>query len=182
MEINTSTGHQETTRFKFLILRFSSFGDVTQCLSVPSKLAEKFPNCEIHWAIREDLAPLLQDHPHIQKVWTLSRRSGLQEILKLGQQLANQNYTHVYDAHNSTRSWTLSLYLKARAPRFQFIRKSQKRWHRFLLFKFHITKYRMHRSGQRDLLEPLQKGVSRKVYPRHLSFFCNRMNYSPCRT
>lgn len=146
---------------KFLILRFSSFGDVTQCLSVPSKIAESYPNSEIHWAVRADLSSLLNQHPHIDKIWTLPRKSGFKELLALGRELSQQNFTHVYDAHNSTRSLFLSTYLKLTSPRIHLVRKSQKRWKRFLLFKLRINRYRMPFSGQRDLIEPLEKwGIS----------------------
>lgn len=142
--------------FKFLILRFSSFGDVTQCLSVPSKIAQQYQRAKIHWAIRADLASLLENHPHIHHIWKLPRKSGFRELLELARTLNSENYTHVYDAHNSTRSWFLSTYLKIFSPRFQFIRKSQKRWKRFLLFKFRVNLYRQPLSGQRDLIEPLK--------------------------
>lgn len=145
------------TQKKFLLLRFSSFGDVTQCLSVPTKLAEKFPDSEIHWAIREDLASLLAHHPHIHKIWALPRQSGGRELLALAQTLREQNFTHIYDAHNSTRSLFISLYLKLFNFKIDLLRKSQKRWKRFLLFKLRKNTYRMPRSGQRDLLEPLVK-------------------------
>ncbi len=152
------------TQKKFLILRFSSFGDVTQCLSVPTKIAEKFPDSVIHWAIRADLSSLLENHPHIHKIWSLPRKSGRQELMKLAQDLSSENFTHVYDAHNSTRSTFLSIYLKISNWNTTVLRKSQKRWKRFLLFKFHKNTYRMPRSGQRDLLEPLKKwGITEEL-------------------
>ncbi len=70
------------SRNKILIIRFSSFGDVTQALSIPSKLAELGPS-EIHWAIRQDLAPLLEGHPHIHKIWKLDRKTGLPGLWQL---------------------------------------------------------------------------------------------------
>ncbi|MFN8790869.1 MAG: glycosyltransferase family 9 protein [Bdellovibrionales bacterium] len=142
---------------KFLILRFSSFGDVTQCLSVPSKIAEKFPKATIHWAVRADLSSLLENHPHIHRIWAFPRKAGLRELWQMGVQLQAEGFTHVYDAHNSTRSLFLSLFLKLRNPGIQLLRKSQKRWKRILLFKFRINRYRQPFSGQRDLLEPLKK-------------------------
>lgn len=149
------------TQRKFLILRFSSFGDVTQCLSVPTKIAEKFPHCEIHWAIREDLSSLLENHPHIQKIWSLPRKSGRKELWEFAHRLKAENFTHVYDAHNSTRSLFISFFLKITNWNIIVLRKSQKRWKRFLLFKFRKNTYRMPLSGQRDLLESLRKwGIS----------------------
>ncbi len=149
---------------KILILRFSSFGDVTQCLSVPTRLAETFPEASIHWAIRSDLLSLLENHPHIHKVWALPRKSSFWDLLKLAQTLNQEKFTHVYDAHNSTRSLFISFYLKWINFEISIVRKSQKRWKRFLLFNFRKNTYQMPFSGQRDLLEPLAKwGISNQL-------------------
>lgn len=149
---------------KFLIIRFSSFGDVTQALSIATKIAHKFSSheaAEIHWAVREDLAPLLEGHPHIHKIWRLNRKTGLKGLLQLIADLRKEKFTHIYDAHNNLRSQLISLLLRPPlaidrliSPP-QFIRKSQFRWKRFLLFKLRIDTYKKPRSGQRDLLEPL---------------------------
>lgn len=156
----------ETRKPRFLILRFSSFGDVTEALSIPSKIAEAYPEAEIHWAVRADLSSLLENHPHIHRIWALPRKSGLKELLQMGHALRKQKFTHVYDAHNSTRSWILSTYLKFFNPFISLIRKSQKRWKRFLLFRFRINTYKMPFSGQRDLLEPLKAwGISDTLPP-----------------
>lgn len=151
---------------KFLILRFSSFGDVTQCLSVPAKLAQGFPGSEIHWAVRADLASLLENHPDIHKIWSLPRKSGWRELWALASNLKRERFTHVYDAHNSTRSLFISLYLKSSNWKLNLLRKSQKRWKRFLLFKLRKNTYRLPFSGQRDLLEPLSRwGISESLPP-----------------
>ncbi len=159
---------------KILILRFSSFGDVTQCLSVPSKLAAHFASensfiseknnkipVEIHWATRREFEPLLLGHPHIHKIWTLDRKLGLRGLLQLISQLKKEKFSHIYDAHNNLRSRLICWFLippldltRVFSPP-ELIRKSQKRWKRLLLFRFRINKYRMPFSGQRDLLEPL---------------------------
>lgn len=178
-------------RTKILIIRFSSFGDVTQSLSIPSRLAElanseakslhkkndlpsdnKNQNLEIHWATRADMAPLLENHPNVHKIWLLDRKQKLSGLWQLIQQLKRENFTHIYDAHNNLRSWLICLFLRPplnlscwfNPP--HFIRKSQKRWKRFLLFKLRINTYEMPFSGQRDLLEPLQAwGLKRNLPP-----------------
>jgi ADP-heptose:LPS heptosyltransferase len=167
---------------KILLIRFSSFGDVTQALSIPTRLAELSPehgSIEIHWIIREDLAPLLEGHPSITKVWKLDRNQGFWGLLKLARNLGREHFTHIYDAHNNMRShilcWLLTpplAFTRWFDPPL-FLRKSQKRWKRFLLFKFRKNTYEMPFSGQRDLLEPLTKwGLSKELPPTpqiHLS-------------
>ena len=96
---------------KFLILRFSSFGDVTQCLSVPTAIFSTFPNAEIHWATRKDMSSLLENHPHIHKIWMYSKVTGLMGLFHFALQLRKEKYTHVYDAHNNLRTRIIHLFL-----------------------------------------------------------------------
>lgn len=138
---------------KVLIIRFSSFGDVTQALSIPVRLKALGPEVDVHWVTRLDLAPLLENHPHIKKIWTLDRKTGLKGLFSLLWQLRREKFTHVYDAHNNLRSHILSWGLFPS----HLLRKSQKRWKRFLLFRLRKNTYQMPFSGQRDLLEPLAK-------------------------
>lgn len=152
---------------KFLIIRFSSFGDVVQTLSVPSALKASFPGAEVHWITRKDMAPLLKNHPNIDKIWEFDRKAGLPGLIKLCLQMRKEGFTHIYDAHNNMRSRVISWILRPLGflgvgPK--FIRRSIRRWKRLLLFKFRINTFEMPFSGQRDLLEPLQSwGVSKKA-------------------
>jgi ADP-heptose:LPS heptosyltransferase len=141
---------------KVLLIRFSSFGDVTQCLSVPTSLQGLGEDTEIHWATRLDMAPLLTNHPHIDKIWTLDKQSGAKGLWQLAKQLRKENFTDVYDAHNNLRSFVLSSVIRFLRP-VRFLRKSQRRWKRFLLFRFRLNTFEQPFSGQRDLLEPLKK-------------------------
>lgn len=150
---------------KFLIIRFSSFGDITQSLSIPSAIAEKYPSAEIHWITRKDMAPLLRHHPAIHHVWEFDRKEGLKGLWRLLSQMKSVGFTHIYDAHNNLRSRLVSFrlgFLTGAA----FLRRSQKRWKRFLLFRFRKNTYEMPRSGQRDLLESLTAwGISKSLPP-----------------
>ena len=76
---------------KILIFRFSSFGDVLQTLSVAGRLGESWPQAEIHWATREEFAPLIQTHPSVKKVWTLKKGASLSDVLALGRALRREN-------------------------------------------------------------------------------------------
>lgn len=158
------------SKSKVLIIRFSSFGDVTQCLSVPSKLKPYFE--EIHWVTREDMSPLLSGHPAITKVFSLEKKKGLKGLFELIHQLRQEKYSHIYDAHNNLRSRLISWFLTPPLALDRFfdapllIRKSQKRWKRFLLFQLRKNTYRMPFSGQRDLLEPLSNwGIDESLPP-----------------
>lgn len=156
---------------KLLLIRFSSFGDVTQTLSVVGAFARHFPGSEIHWVTRQEFGPLIETHPDLTKVWTLKRQDGFLGLVRLALLLRKEHYTHVYDAHNNLRSHLLCWFLRCHWSRPQFLRKSQKRWKRFLLFQFRINLFEQPFSGQRDLLEPLQAWGISKVSPAAPQFF-----------
>jgi ADP-heptose:LPS heptosyltransferase len=157
---------------KILLLRFSSFGDVLQTLSVAGKLGAAFPQSEIHWVTREEFAPLIETHPCVKKVWTLRRGAGFSDLLALGRSLKAEGFTHVYDAHNNLRSRVLCWQLKGWANwrvwlrRVKFVRRSIYRFRRFLLFNWHINLFPKPFPGQFALLEPLRRwGLTPELPP-----------------
>lgn len=160
---------------KVLLIRFSSFGDVLQTLSVPARLKDLAPkgSVEVHWATRDEFTKLIETHPDVQKVWPLDRKTGLAGLLKLAVTLSKENFTHIYDAHNNLRSRLLCALLRwffplagASKKRPLLARKSQRRWKRFLLFQFRLNTFQQPFSGQRDLLEALSKwGLSTEAPP-----------------
>lgn len=160
---------KDLNKKKFLIIRFSAFGDVVQTLSVPAAIKKAYPLAEVHWVTRKDMAPLIAGHPAVDRVWELDRKLGLRGLVAVAFQLRQQGFTHIYDAHNNTRSKVLSFLLRPWAlfglgP--LFIRRSIRRWKRLLLFNFRINKFEMPFSGQRDLLEPLKPwGIEKKLPP-----------------
>lgn len=173
---------------KILMIRFSSFGDVTQCLSVPSALAARFPGAEIHWVTRTDLAPLLQDHPHLRRVWLFDRRAGAKGLFGLARDLRREKFDRIYDAHNNLRSLFLSLCLRpplALDRLFSppaFVRRSVKRWKRFLLFRFRVNRFEKPFAGQRDMLEPLEAwGVPKFPPPPAPQIFPNERDRAEAR-
>lgn len=152
---------------KILIMRFSSFGDVLQTLSVAGRLGESFPEAEIHWVTRQEFLPLVEKHPNVKKVWTLPKGAGFKTVWQLGSQLSQEGFTHIYDAHNNLRShllgWQLNGLFAWRiwTGRHLFLRRSIYRWRRFLLFRFHKNLFPRPFTGQFALLEPLARwGIS----------------------
>src|SRR5665213_1330013 len=144
---------------KVLIIRFSSFGDVLQTLSVAGRITEVYPQAKIHWVTRDEFVPLISTHPQIRKVWSLPKGAGFKEIWNLGGQLQAENFTHVYDAHNNLRSHILSFRLNGMGAwrvwtgKIKFLRRSIYRWKRFLLFRLRKNLFPKPFSGQRALLE-----------------------------
>lgn len=157
---------------KILLIRFSSIGDVTQALSIPSRLKEL--SAEIHWVTRGDVAVLLEEHPAIDRIWRLEKREGISGLFRLISALRRENFTEVYDAHNNLRSRLICLGLRLRFHPPRLLRRSMKRWQRFLLLRFHKNTFRKPFSGQRDFLEPLAAWGLGESLPPPPQIFCGR--------
>lgn len=157
---------------RVLIIRFSSFGDVVQCLSLPEKIKELLPGCEIHWLTRSDMAPLIETHPLVQQVHHFQRKNGITGLIQLAFELRTKGFSHVYDAHNNTRSnlvlWILKP-LPFLGPR--TLQRSVKRWKRFLLFRLRKNTFQMPFSGQRDMLESLRAWGAQNLETSTPQFF-----------
>jgi ADP-heptose:LPS heptosyltransferase len=138
---------------KVLIIRFSSIGDLTQALSIPGHIRQFHPEAEIQFVTRQDLSGLLENNPNIQKIWRLDRKKGLGGLRLLIQQMKNENFTHIYDAHNNLRSFLIRLFV----PATHKLVRPMMRFKRFLLIRFQINLFEKPFSGQRDLLKPLEK-------------------------
>src|SRR3989344_2809425 len=138
---------------KILIIRFSSIGDMTQALSIPGLIKAVQPETEIHFVTRQDYAELAQNNPSIHRLWVLDKNTGFRGLLRLISHLKNENFTHIYDAHNNLRSFSIRTLLIG--P--QKLVRPMMRIKRFLLLQFHINLFEKPFSGQRDLLKPLEK-------------------------
>lgn len=147
---------------KILIIRFSSIGDLTQALSLPAFIKSYHPNAEIHFVTRSDLASLVENHPDVKRLWSLDRQQGFKGLWQLISELRTQNFTHIYDAHNNLRSFFIRTFVPAR---FKHVRPMM-RLKRFMLLNFHVNRFEMPFSGQRDLIKPLEKwGMAFKLPP-----------------
>jgi ADP-heptose:LPS heptosyltransferase len=98
---------------KFLILRFSSIGDIVLTTPVIRCLKEQYPDAEVHYATKKSYKSLLENNPYIDKVFVLE--NGLNELVK---SLQSERYDYVIDLHNNLRTRIIKIRLKAPlAPR-----------------------------------------------------------------
>jgi heptosyltransferase-2 len=137
---------------KVLIIRFSSFGDIVQCMSTLSPIKNQM-DAQIHWVSRSDMSSTLELTPLVDKIWSFDRKSGILGLIKLGLKLRKENFTHIYDAHSNLRSRILSIILFG-TP---LIRRSKERWKRFLLFKLRKNTFDWPYKGVLSYLAPLKK-------------------------
>ena len=89
---------------KILIIRFSSIGDIIQCMSITKGIKHSWPNAEIHWITRKDMSAMLHTDPHIDKIIEFDKKQGISGLFKLAWQLRKERYNFIYDAHLNIRS------------------------------------------------------------------------------
>lgn len=129
---------------KILIIRLSSIGDIIQCMSVVTGLKNKFPDAQIHWIARADMASLVQIDPRIDKIWEFDRKEGFGGVIKLGFQLKKEKYDYIYDAHSNIRSNILKAILCPFSicnlfKKNRLVTRHKDRIKRLLLFQFRIN-------------------------------------------
>lgn len=95
---------------KFLIIRFSSIGDIVLTSPVIRCLKNQFPEAEIHYLTKKRNKDLLQANPYIDKIQLLG--DSLKETIR---ELKDENYDYIIDLHNNLRSLRVKLELKTKS-------------------------------------------------------------------
>lgn len=144
---------------KVLILRLSSFGDILQTL--PSITALHDTGATVSYLTKKGFTPLVHQHPHIHSVLELQGRGSLKDLWTTAQLIHEQQFTHIYDAHNNLRSLLLKILLTflglTRLRPYKILTRSKQRWKRFLFFKLHLPVFTMPFKGSLSFLSPLQR-------------------------
>lgn len=115
---------------KFLIIRFSSIGDIVLTTPVVRCLRHEFPDAEIHYITKTAYKILLVNNPYIDKIYTIDR-----EITEVLPELRREKYDFVIDLHRNLRTYRLKLALHTKS--YQFPKVNLKKW---LLTTFKINK------------------------------------------
>ncbi|WP_372752811.1 glycosyltransferase family 9 protein [Labilibaculum sp.] len=147
---------------KFLIIRFSSIGDIIQCMTAVDGILNHYPDAEIHWIARKDMSSFLAMDQRIHKVWGFDREKGFSGLLQQAKALKKEKFDFVYDAHSNIRSIVLKTVLVPRWKRCfgigpKFTMRSKDRIKRILLFKFRIDLFPMPFRGMLSFRKPLEK-------------------------
>ena len=106
---------------KFLIIRFSSIGDIVLTTPVVRCLKKQLPGAEVHYLTRSDHRELLSANPYIDRLFSFS--GSLQEVIPL---LRNEQYDHVIDLHHNVRSLKVKMALGR--PARSFYKLNVEKW------------------------------------------------------
>lgn len=115
---------------KFLIIRFSSIGDIVLTTPVVRCLKQQVDEVEIHYLTKIQFAEILQPNPNIFKIHIL--KDNLQDTIK---ELKTEQFDYIIDLHNNIRTYRLKQ--KFGIPAFSFEKLNYEKW---LIVNFKINK------------------------------------------
>jgi len=107
---------------KFLIIRFSSIGDIVLTSPVVRCLKQQVPGAEIHFLTKESYRGLVNANPYIDKVQVLGSSWDL-----MMHQLQYEGYDYIIDLHHNLRTLRIKKALKT-AKHFSFNKLNIPKW------------------------------------------------------
>ncbi len=106
---------------KFLIIRFSSIGDIVLTTPVIRCLKQQVPDAEVHFLTRLPFAEVLDGNPYIDKLHILKDK-----FSSLLPALVEEKFDAVIDLHHNRRSWIVKSKLGIRT--FSFHKLNIEKW------------------------------------------------------
>jgi len=106
---------------KFLIIRFSSIGDIVLTTPVIRCLKKQLPDAEVHFLTKESFATIVENNPYVDKVHVLSHswETMLHEIKQ-------EEYDYIIDLHHNLRTLRLKKDLGIKS--YAFNKLNIKKW------------------------------------------------------
>lgn len=98
---------------KFLIIRFSSIGDIVLTSPVIRCLKTQFPEAEVHFLTKKRNLDLIQANPYIDRIHLFE--DSLPDVLR---KLKEEKFDFIIDLHNNLRSLRIKIGLKTRSHTF----------------------------------------------------------------
>lgn len=99
----------ESSPKRIVIIKPSALGDIVQTLPLLGVLKKKFPEVEIDWVIRSELASLLHGHPHLSQIIPYYRKGGIKNWFQLLSTLRKRQYDIAFDFQGLLRSAVMTV-------------------------------------------------------------------------
>lgn len=125
---NPAFGKPDGSGVKFLIIRFSSIGDIVLTSPVIRCLKQQVPGAKLHFLTKESFRGLVQHNPYVDKVQVLGSSWDL-----MMHQLQYEGYDYIIDLHHNLRTFRIRRGLK-NAKTFAFDKLNIEKW-LFTVFK-----------------------------------------------
>lgn len=130
MNHEPSSINYELYNMKFLIIRFSSIGDIVLTTPVVRCLKQQVPNAEVHYLSKFSFHKVIASNPYIDKFHYLNNDWDL-----LMHQLKEEQFDYIIDLHHNLRTIKLKKELKVKS--FAFSKLNIQKW---LLTNFKINR------------------------------------------
>lgn len=98
---------------KFLIIRFSSIGDIVLTTPVIRCLKKQVPDAEVHFLTKSSFLPVVEHNPYIDKIHLLAHSWEL-----MIEELKTENYDYIIDLHHNTKTLRVKSALKVKSYSF----------------------------------------------------------------
>ncbi len=115
---------------KFLIIRFSSIGDIVLTTPVIRCIKEQVKDAEVHYLTKKSFEKIVSLNPNVSKTHCIEK-----DISEIIDGLKKEKYDYIIDLHNNIRSLQVKRALGAKS--FSFNKLNFKKW---LLVTFKINK------------------------------------------
>ncbi len=106
---------------KFLIIRFSSIGDIVLTTPVLRCLKKQVPDAEVHFLVKDKFRSVVEHNPYIDKLHVLAHSWELMIV-----ELKTEQYDYIIDLHHNAKTLRLKNALKVKS---------------FSFYKLNIKKY-----------------------------------------
>ena len=93
---------------KFLIIRFSSIGDIVLTTPVVRCLKQQVPEAEIHFLVKDKFLSVVQHNPYIDKIHVLAHSWEL-----MIEELKTESYDYIIDLHHNVKTLRVKKALSA---------------------------------------------------------------------
>ncbi|TAE29649.1 MAG: glycosyltransferase family 9 protein [Cytophagales bacterium] len=106
---------------KFLVLRFSSIGDIVLTTPVVRCLKQQMPDAEVHFCTKKAHRGLVENNPYIDRAYFLD--DSLNELIR---ELRAERYDYIIDLHHNLRTSIIKLRLGVRS--YSFDKLNSQKW------------------------------------------------------
>jgi ADP-heptose:LPS heptosyltransferase len=112
---------------KFLVIRFSSIGDIVLTTPVVRCLKKQLVTAEVHYLTKASFRPILEANPYIDKIYCLGGGTGPgDDFVALIETLRRENFDYVIDLHHNLRTWKVKRALRKKS--FSFDKLNIGKW------------------------------------------------------
>jgi len=135
---NIADYNRPNDKFKILIIRLSSIGDIILTTPLIRCVRNHYPSSEITFLAKKEYIDLLKTNPHLNHVMTYDKLSGTSGLKKIKKSIRLQKFDILIDIHKNLRSTYLRIGSAARIKtryRKQIAKRTLLVWFKINLFK-----------------------------------------------